>query len=104
MRHLLRHRRIRCVLIGTCPSETAWPGDTDRRADRRGNLRGINGGAFFFLHLPHTGIEVDLPLIAYWPMTAQPDAGVTPDIVVERHPSDLAADRQMARAIAILTG
>ncbi|MCS3810253.1 hypothetical protein FHY19_003321 [Xanthomonas arboricola] len=25
-----------------------------------GNLRGINGGAFFFLHLPNSHIEVDL--------------------------------------------
>ena len=33
-----------------------------------GNQRGINGGAFFFLRLPHTGIEVDLPIIGVFPL------------------------------------
>ncbi len=66
-----------------------------------GNLRGINGGAFFFVGLPESRIEVDLPLIAYWPDTPQPDAGVRPDIAVPLTPADLAAsrDRQMARAL-----
>ena len=27
-----------------------------------GSQQGINGGAFFFLRLPHSGIEMDLPL------------------------------------------
>ncbi|MGI4881089.1 MAG: S41 family peptidase [Janthinobacterium lividum] len=68
-----------------------------------GNLRGINGGAFFFVGLPESGIEIDLPLIAYWPDTPQPDAGLTPDIVVTPGPDDVAAghDRQMQRAVAI---
>ncbi|UAJ11451.1 S41 family peptidase [Glacieibacterium megasporae] len=68
-----------------------------------GNLRGINGGAFFFVNLPGSGIEVDLPLIAYWPDRPQPDAGVTPDIVVPRRLADIvsARDPQMERAIAV---
>nr|WP_295663522.1 S41 family peptidase [Polymorphobacter sp.] len=71
-----------------------------------GNLRGINGGAFFFVNLPGSGIEVDLPLIAYWPNRPQPDAGVTPDIVVPRRLADIASasDRQMASAIAEAAG
>jgi hypothetical protein len=71
-----------------------------------GNLRGINGGAFFFVNLPGSGIEVDLPLIAYWPDRPQPDAGVTPDIVVPRQLADIASasDRQMERAIAEAAG
>lgn len=32
-----------------------------------GNKRGTNGGAFFFLRLPQSGIEIDLPLIGYFP-------------------------------------
>ena len=32
-----------------------------------GNRRGIDGGAFFFLQLPGSGLEVDLPLIGYSP-------------------------------------
>ncbi|QYE35224.1 peptidase S41 [Polymorphobacter sp. PAMC 29334] len=68
-----------------------------------GNLRGINGGAFFFVNLPESGIEVDLPLIGYWPDRPQPDAGVTPDIVVPRRRADIAGarDLQMERAIAV---
>lgn len=66
-----------------------------------GNLRGINGGALFFVGLPASGIEADLPVIAELPATPQPDAGVTPDIVVTPRVADLRVgqDRQMARAI-----
>ncbi|MFD1952152.1 S41 family peptidase [Sphingomonas arantia] len=66
-----------------------------------GNRRGINGGAFFFINLPASGIEVDLPLIAYWPDVPQPDAGVMPDIRVPARAVDVQAgqDRQLARAI-----
>ncbi|MBK6496483.1 MAG: peptidase S41 [Gemmatimonadetes bacterium] len=56
-----------------------------------GNRRGINGGAFFFLRLPTTGLEIDLPLIAGFPTTPQPDAGVVPDILVTPTPRDIAA-------------
>lgn len=47
-----------------------------------GNRRGINGGGFFFTKLPASGIEFDLPLIGYFPTTAQPDAGIEPDVVI----------------------
>ncbi len=47
-----------------------------------GNRRGINGGAFFFLRLPNSQIEMDLPLIGYFPARAEPDAGLKPDIAV----------------------
>jgi hypothetical protein len=52
-----------------------------------GNLRGINGGAFFFLRLPKSEIEMDLPL------TARPDAGLDPDIFVAPSVEDLVAKR-----------
>jgi C-terminal processing protease CtpA/Prc len=58
-----------------------------------GNLRGINGGAFFFVRLPHSKIELDLPLVAQFPQEAQPDAGVTPDIAVSPTVEDLVAGR-----------
>lgn len=67
-----------------------------------GNRRGINGGAFFFVGLPGSGIEVDLPLIAYWPDTPQPDAGVVPDIIVSARSADLQAGRDTALARAVL--
>jgi hypothetical protein len=66
-----------------------------------GNRRGINGGAFLFLRLPASGIEVDIPLIGYFPSTPEPDAGIEPDIAVEITPADIAAgyDRTMAMAL-----
>ncbi|TPW05288.1 MAG: peptidase S41 [bacterium] len=71
-----------------------------------GNRRGINGGAFFFLRLPASGFEVDLPLIASFPETPQPDAGIEPDIAVATSARDIAEGRdpQMLAATArILT-
>ena len=68
-----------------------------------GNRRGINGGAFFFVGLSGSGIEIDLPLIAYWPDTPQPDAGIMPDIIVPARAADLQAgwDTALARAVLI---
>src|SRR5690349_1140584 len=40
-----------------------------------GNQRSINGGAFFFLALPTSGIELDLPLIGRFPEKDRPDVG-----------------------------
>ena len=54
-----------------------------------GNRRGINGGSFFFVRLPRTGFEVDLPLVAGIPLTDEPDAGVEPDILVTPTVADL---------------
>ncbi|MCC7249554.1 MAG: peptidase S41 [Lysobacter sp.] len=58
-----------------------------------GNRRGINGGAFFFLHLPNSGIELDLPLVGQFPETPQPDAGLEPDLRVTPRIADIAAGR-----------
>lgn len=66
-----------------------------------GNLRGINGGAFFFLRLPESGLEADLPLIGTFPATPQPDAGVAPDIAVELSAEDIAAGRDTAMETAL---
>ncbi|MFN0057769.1 MAG: S41 family peptidase [Planctomycetota bacterium] len=58
-----------------------------------GNQRGINGGAFFFLRLPHSGIELDLPLIGQFPDGERPDAGLQPDIFVAPTVKDIASGR-----------
>lgn len=58
-----------------------------------GNRRGINGGAFFFLSLPNSKIELDLPLIAIIPSTPQPDTGVQPDIVITPSTKDISNGR-----------
>lgn len=60
-----------------------------------GNQRGINGGAFFFLRLPHSRLEVDLPLIGQFPDGNPPDAGLQPDVVVTPTVRDIAAGRDV---------
>ncbi len=61
-----------------------------------GNRRGINGGCYFFVRLPETGLEVALPLIGYFPDAAQPDRGVLPDVAVAATLADIAAGRDPA--------
>ena len=63
-----------------------------------GNQRGINGGAFFFLHLPRSGLAVDIPLIGYFPARFAPDSGLNLDIFVRPTPADSAAGRDVALA------
>lgn len=58
-----------------------------------GSQRGINGGAFFFLRLPESGLEADLPLIGYFPSVPRPDSGVMPDIPVAVTAYDIAHGR-----------
>lgn len=55
-----------------------------------GNRRGINGGAFFFLRLPHSKIEVDVPLIGRFPQKEAPDVGILPDIAVVPNAENIA--------------
>lgn len=68
-----------------------------------GNQRGINGGAFYFLRLPNSGIEVDLPLIAQFPATPMPDAGIAPDVLAVPTAQDVAAgaDRELETVKAL---
>lgn len=66
-----------------------------------GNQRGINGGAFFFLRLPASGLEADVPLIARFPLTPKPDAGITPDIAIALTREDIAAGRDAALEFAL---
>jgi len=69
-----------------------------------GSRRGINGGAFFFLRLPGSGLEIDIPLIGYFPVSSQPDEGIKPDIAVTVAASDLThgidAERNAALRLA----
>ncbi len=57
-----------------------------------GNQRGINGSAFLFMTLDHSGIELDLPLVAQHPRDRDPpprNAGIEPDIAVTRSVADI---------------
>jgi C-terminal processing protease CtpA/Prc len=71
-----------------------------------GNRRGINGGCFFFVRLPASGIEFDLPLIGYFPPGHPPDAGLAPDVTVELTAADLTRsyDRQLETAARWILG
>jgi C-terminal processing protease CtpA/Prc len=62
-----------------------------------GTKQGINGGQFFFLSLPASGIEVDIPLVFQSPVNSRPDEGIQPDIKVKTKQRDLArnADAQL---------
>ncbi len=55
-----------------------------------GNQRGINGGGFYFLGLPKSKIEMDLPLQGLFSSSDAPDSGVEPDIYVRPTVSDIA--------------
>ncbi len=62
-----------------------------------GNLRGINAGMVYFVRLPESGLEFDLPLIGYYPKErGMPDRGVLPDIAVSADAADIAAGRDPA--------
>ena len=66
-----------------------------------GSQRGINGGAFFFVRLPHSGIEMDLPLIGTFPPSPAPDAGIAPDILIKPTTSDVASGQDDALEAAL---
>lgn len=73
-----------------------------------GNQRGINGGAYFFVRLPASRLEVDLPQIGYFPKPGlaepRPDAGVTPDVLVPLRAQDIATgrDAEMEAVLALI--
>ena len=50
-----------------------------------GNQKGVTAGAMFFMLLPNTKIEIDVPLIGTDLAIAKtfPDAGVQPDVYVK---------------------
>lgn len=65
-----------------------------------GNLRGINGGAYFFVRLPASGLAFDLPIYGYFPATPQPESGVRPNVRIARSIADIAQGRDPAMAAA----
>lgn len=71
-----------------------------------GNQRGFNGGAFFFVRLPASGIEFDLPVIGSFAPQPMPDAGIEPEVKVQVSAADIAAgrDAQLERALALAKG
>jgi hypothetical protein len=70
-----------------------------------GSKQGINGGQFFLLYLPYSGIEIDLPLIWQKPVSAAADNGVVPDHIVCTSRKAICAgrDEQLDAALDILS-
>ena len=54
-----------------------------------GNLMGTNGGQMFFLNLPNSKVEVDIPIYGNFPLDTQPDRGIIPDIMANRTVEDV---------------
>jgi hypothetical protein len=46
-------------------------------------------GNYFFLFLPNSRVEIDIPVYFQAPLTAQKDESVIPDVSVERQPEDI---------------
>lgn len=69
-----------------------------------GNLKGTNGGQLFFLTLPNSKIEIDIPLIGYYPLIVQPDKGITPDIEVALKITDMLSgkDKVLEKTITLI--
>lgn len=69
-----------------------------------GNLQGITGGQIFFLNLPHSKVEVDIPLIGYYPTEAKPDKGILPDVYVKPSVKDMidGVDTEMQVALELI--
>lgn len=61
-----------------------------------GTKRGLNGGQMFFLTLPNSKFEIDLPVQHYYHKNV-PDEGITPDYVIRTKREDVEnnKDRQL---------
>jgi Peptidase family S41 len=69
-----------------------------------GNQRGLNGGELCWLTLPHSGVAVDIPLLASFTPGDPPDAGVAPQVAVEPGFADAQAgiDTEWRAALATI--
>lgn len=69
-----------------------------------GTRKGITAGQIFFLTLPNTRIEVDIPLIGMYPFDDLPDEGIMPDHIVERTSAGFlkGVDEQMDKAMSLM--
>ena len=68
-----------------------------------GNMQGITGGQIFFLKLPNSGIELDIPVVGYYPNVDRPNEGVKPDVEVKPSVDDLVKgiDTEMEKALKL---
>lgn len=71
-----------------------------------GNKQGINGGNYFFLYLPNSKIEVDIPVYFSKSLTAKKDESVIPDVSVKRRAEDIGDnfDREIRTIKKLISG
>lgn len=69
-----------------------------------GNQKGITGGEMFFLRLPNSKIEMDIPLIGYYPLAEQPNRGIQPDVFVTPSVDDVTrgVDTEMDAVLGLI--
>jgi len=74
--------------------------------DTGGTKKGITGGQMFFLNLPNTKIEIDIPLIGRYPLSELPDEGIKPDFTVETTLSGYLdnQDEQLEKVLELIKG
>lgn len=61
-----------------------------------GNQQGINGGQFFFMYLPYSHVEVDIPLVWGAYIGNKPDTGIKPDILIPVTQISIATQKDVA--------
>ena len=54
-----------------------------------GNKQGINGGNYYFLRLPNSSVEIDVPVYFQSPLKQQKDESVIPDVLVKKQAEDI---------------
>ena len=74
-----------------------------------GNQRGLNGGYMFFLRLPNSKVEIDIPVIGTTTqkvVESTPNGGIVPDILVEKNIDDFIneIDTEMEATLRYIKG
>lgn len=54
-----------------------------------GNKQGINGGNYFFLNLPNSKVEIDIPVYFQSPLSPQKDISNIPKVIVKKEFTDI---------------
>jgi len=69
-----------------------------------GNQQGINGGLIYFLTLPNSHIELDIPVVGDFQIGEKPDSGYLPEVLVQPNVADIAngVDSELAAALALI--
>ena len=62
-----------------------------------GSKQGINGGNYYFLKLPNSKVEIDIPVYFQSPLKKQTDESIIPDVLVKKQLDDIGnnIDREM---------